>query len=343
MVNSLFTVVSERTVSTTKQYNVTESFLRQSFYPYCQFTKTPILRLRGLCKPSNINTYYTLKYVNGSIVYKGVTDSPIEFLLSGSFKWTITVNGRANYGLYFDRWEVVYYWKEHMEHCQRLLWTRKRRAVLAGPEDVRLFWRSVHIQQWLLPEDVGEVRPGAGLRHWQRRGRLQHPAAAAELQEDSSSPQAGVGGQDLGEEDSTAMPVDVRVTLTLLDISAIREAENEIDIKFTAKFEWKESRAKFYNLKEKISHKNLDQSESTQLWIPNLIYRINKDNDDTRSELKNSKFQIKRQGNFTRSNLDSADEIEIFTVMTIQYSCFNPTLKSSNANTTSECSHLIHR
>ena len=83
MVNSLFTVVSERTVSTTKQYNVTESFLRQSFYPYCQFTKTPILRLRGLCKPSNINTYYTLKYVNGSIVYKGVTDSPIEFLLSG--------------------------------------------------------------------------------------------------------------------------------------------------------------------------------------------------------------------------------------------------------------------
>ena len=34
MVNSLFTVVSERTVSTTKHYNVTESFLRQSFYPY---------------------------------------------------------------------------------------------------------------------------------------------------------------------------------------------------------------------------------------------------------------------------------------------------------------------
>ena len=57
----------------------------------------------------------------------------------------------------------------------------------------------------------------------------------------------------------------------------------------------------------------MDQSESTQLWIPNLIYRNNKNNDDTRSELKNSKFQIKRQGNFTRSNLDTVDEIEIFT------------------------------
>ena len=34
MVNSLFTVFSERTVSTTKHYNVTESFLLQLFYPY---------------------------------------------------------------------------------------------------------------------------------------------------------------------------------------------------------------------------------------------------------------------------------------------------------------------
>ena len=34
MFNSLFTVVSERTVSTTQQYNVTQSLKRQSFYPY---------------------------------------------------------------------------------------------------------------------------------------------------------------------------------------------------------------------------------------------------------------------------------------------------------------------
>ena len=33
MFNSLFTVVSERTVSTTQQYNVTQSLKRQSFYP----------------------------------------------------------------------------------------------------------------------------------------------------------------------------------------------------------------------------------------------------------------------------------------------------------------------
>ena len=42
MVNSLFTVFSEKTVSTTKQYNVTESFLRQSFYPYADCDVKPV-------------------------------------------------------------------------------------------------------------------------------------------------------------------------------------------------------------------------------------------------------------------------------------------------------------
>ena len=43
MVNSLFTVFSERTVSTTKQYNVTEPFLRQSFYPHAAPALAPAL------------------------------------------------------------------------------------------------------------------------------------------------------------------------------------------------------------------------------------------------------------------------------------------------------------
>ena len=42
MVNSHYTVFSEKTVSTTKQYNVTESFLRQSFYPYADCDVKPV-------------------------------------------------------------------------------------------------------------------------------------------------------------------------------------------------------------------------------------------------------------------------------------------------------------
>ena len=44
--------------------------------------------------------------------------------------------------------------------------------------------------------------------------------------------------------------------------------------------------------------------------VPNLIYRNNKENDDTRSE--KSQLKISREGNFLRSGIDVIDEIEIF-------------------------------
>lgn len=106
------------------------------------------------------------------------------------------------------------------------------------------------------------------------------------------------------------LPAGVTVSLALLDISAIREADNEIDIKFNLELLWRESRAIFHNLKVKISQNSIDAREAENLWIPNLIYRNNKENDDTRSE--RSKLKIRREGNFTRSSVNIVDEIEIF-------------------------------
>jgi hypothetical protein len=106
-------------------------------------------------------------------------------------------------------------------------------------------------------------------------------------------------------------PASVQVSLTLLDISAIREAENEIDIKFSTELEWNETRATYYNLKMNRSLNTLETSDIS-LWIPKLIYRNNKDNDDTRSGLIKSNIMIVRKGSYTRSDLDTLDEIEIF-------------------------------
>ena len=49
-----------------------------------------------------------------------------------------------------------------------------------------------------------------------------------------------------------------------------------------------------------------------RLWIPNLVYVNNQNNDDTRGELSKSDLKIIRMGNFTRSSPDVVDEIEIF-------------------------------
>ena len=108
------------------------------------------------------------------------------------------------------------------------------------------------------------------------------------------------------------IPAKVKVSLTILDISSIREADNEIDIKFTAELNWTETRATYHNLKVNATQNTLEPKDIERLWIPNLIYRNNKDNDGTRSEWKKSSFMVERQGKFTGSSLNVIDEIEIF-------------------------------
>ena len=108
------------------------------------------------------------------------------------------------------------------------------------------------------------------------------------------------------------IPANVKVSLNLLDVAGIREADNEIDIKFTAQFDWFESRATFHNLKKRSSQNTLVDNDISRLWIPNIVYRNNKDNDDTLTALEKSKLKIKRMGNFSRSSLDILDEVEIF-------------------------------
>ena len=112
--------------------------------------------------------------------------------------------------------------------------------------------------------------------------------------------------------DNEVIPATVQVSVTLLDISAIREAANEIDIKFTAELEWTEPRATYHNLKTDISQNYLEKSEANKLWIPNLIYRNNKDNEDIMSKVSSSKIKIDRRGNFTMSGIESVDEVDIF-------------------------------
>ena len=112
--------------------------------------------------------------------------------------------------------------------------------------------------------------------------------------------------------DRQVFPATIRVNITLLDIASIRERDNEIDIKFTAEFEWFEPRAKYYNLKENKTQNPLEMEDIKSLWIPKLVYRNNKNNDDTIAALKKSQVYVNKRGGFTPSPLTSMDEIEIF-------------------------------
>ena len=108
------------------------------------------------------------------------------------------------------------------------------------------------------------------------------------------------------------VPVSVKISFDVLDIAAIREADNEIDIKFSVKLEWNERRATYHNLKIEVTQNALEQEKIDQIWIPKLIYRNNRDNYHTRFAVSESSIFIRREGNFTRSDLSYIDETEVF-------------------------------
>ena len=69
------------------------TFVSPKMQCLCHFDKNPILRMRGICKDSKIETHFSLKVLEGSIGFIGLTHTVIRFLPTSTVpKWTITVN-----------------------------------------------------------------------------------------------------------------------------------------------------------------------------------------------------------------------------------------------------------
>ena len=277
----------------------------------CQFIKTPILTLRGLCKDSNIDTHYTMKYVNDGITYMGLYDTNINFFQNQSQKsqWMLTGNMKNAEAFTFSK-ESSYVLGKHS-------WTILNDSIECEQE-------GLNTQQLKMSGCIeGEFTCNNGdcVDMTERCDQVLDCADKSDevnckvvFLEESYRKDAPPVSLHREKNTRKVIPASVWVDLTLLDISGIRETNNVIDIKFTAELKWIELRATYHNLKKDSSQNTIGVSTGTQdLWIPNLIYRNNKDNDDTRSEVKKSKFLIERRGNFTRSGLEVLDEIEIFT------------------------------
>ena len=115
--------------------------------------------------------------------------------------------------------------------------------------------------------------------------------------------------------DFSLVPVDLNISMTLMKIVGMEEVEHSIDFKFEIMLEWKDTRVVYHNLKKKESLNALTDEEISQLWLPRVIY----DNTDQMESTKvgeewgwSTGVTIAREGEFTRSQLDEVDEIEIF-------------------------------
>ena len=110
-------------------------------------------------------------------------------------------------------------------------------------------------------------------------------------------------------------PVNVSISLDILRLVDIDEPDYSIEIQFEITLSWLENRATYYNLKTKDSLNALPNRDLTKLWLPEVIYENTDQKESTRLgtdwEWK-TRVLVKREGNSTRSGLETVDETEIF-------------------------------
>ena len=100
--------------------------------------------------------------------------------------------------------------------------------------------------------------------------------------------------------------------MVLLKIVDMEETQHSIDFQFEINLEWKDHRAIYQNLKEETSLNVLTDEDIHDLWLPRIIYDNTDQKETTRLGDWWTVIAVVKEGNFTRSDVNEVDEIEIF-------------------------------
>ena len=281
----------------------------------CQFDGSPILRLRGLCQGSNIDTHYSMKDINGSVVFKGIIGTEIKILLVKTSlikKWTLNVNILNTSALTYAK-EMSFVlgrqnWNIEGEVCdcndgEAYTAQLKMSGCNTDGEFTCDDGQCVTMEQRC--DQIANCKDGSDEENCQvlvtRKGynRKVPPFTVIFI-------------------DNSIIPVQLNVSIDLLKIVNMVEENHKIDLQFQITLEWRESnRVVYHNLKPDTSLNALSESDVSRLWLPLVIYDNTDQKEVTRlGEYGNGEWHtpisIMREGNFTRSGIDIVDETEIF-------------------------------
>ena len=271
----------------------------------CHFHSSPILTLRGLCKEIDVDTIYSLKYSNNDLIFKGIRNSEIRKngdVFTISYLQNHIMQNKSNNFIPFPIGKIWWKFIDNAKSC------------FNGEDN-----KEISLKLTACPEGYFTCNNGECIIMEKRCDQLLNCDDETDeinceilLLKPSYRKMAPPSRVEMTNERDTVIPSEVTISMTMLDIVAIRETENEIEIKFKVIFRWFEFRAFFQNLKKIDSQNTLEAENVDKLWIPDLVYINNKENDGTLKELSMSHLKIIRNGNFTRSSTDEVDEIEIF-------------------------------
>ena len=110
-------------------------------------------------------------------------------------------------------------------------------------------------------------------------------------------------------------PVQVNISISLLNIVEIDEVDFSITFQFEINLEWFEYRAAFHNLKDKVYMNSLTEEDIKKLWLPMVIYENTDQKERTRLGVDwewTTNVFVTREGDFTNSSEEYVDETRIF-------------------------------
>ena len=79
-------------------------------------------------------------------------------------------------------------------------------------------------------------------------------------------------------------------------VQDIQEVAQYLELKFRIKFQWKDARVTFYNLKQDEEMNSLSPDEKISLWTPTIVFWNTEEQLRTIND-KNTFVSIKREGN----------------------------------------------
>ena len=269
----------------------------------CEVKKGQKIRVRGLCKGSFFDKVYTgLKFhSNGMPMFVGRTSSSIIYN-SARGLWEWLDRARPN-----QTATSHVHLKTFLLGASRLHFQNKNDVCLMGSgkshlmvkvtacgEDEFTCHDGMCILSSMACDEIRDCKDGSDEQHC-------NLVVLNDYYNRKMPPVPKLGEQT----------TKIGIRMIIEKIFQLSEANQEYDIKFVLKMSWYDTRLTFHNLKEKTYSNILSSTDTQDIWIPYIYFRNSRRNDMVEGT-SSASITVIREGNFTLSEDNVLDEINMF-------------------------------
>ena len=271
-----------------------------------------VVKLRGFCKDSPIDTLFTLKQM---------PEDPDHMMLLGNHTTQIIYNKESKYWKLNDaKYNVSAISRNSNSNTSSLLgkhnWTVSNDAFECneGQPYVRVLKLTSCNQTTDFTCDDGQCKP---------MGERCNQVPNCDDESDEKGCQLVVLREGYNKNLAPVRrkvfggfkPAIVGISIMLMKVVDIDEVGHSIHLQFQIILQWRENRAKYQNLKGESSLNALTDDDIQRLWLPLIIYDNTDQKESTRLGMGwewTTRVVVVKEGNFERAGMDEVDEANIF-------------------------------